>query len=188
MGWFSKKPSEAKIVGTEAGKTAKTQVLMPFALTSVLDGGEFNPPSGFFSDPYVVGFLQGMIITLADVGSARRRKVWSETEKQELMLAAIEAIVGPSDMREFIAQPRRYKDNQEYKDAYVSANTYVKAIYASKTLTADNPVVIEATKLIEERKSFLVESFPEGGEKEFFIWAVPQVSIERHIQTTYLSD
>jgi hypothetical protein len=132
MGWFGKAPSEAKIVGIEAGQTAKAQIMMPFSLTSFIEAGDFFPPLGFFSNPYVVGFLQGMITTLADVGSARRRKGWSETEKQELMLAAIEAIVGPSNLREFVAQPRKCKDTQEYKNSYFAANTYIKAIYAIK--------------------------------------------------------
>lgn len=188
MGWFSRKQSEAKIVGAEAGQTAKAQIVIPFNLTKFFEGGKFSPPLGFFRDPYVVGFLHSMVTTLGDVGSAKRRKRWSETEKQELMLAAVEAIVGPSEIRGFIAQPRKHQDTQDYKDACLAANTFIKAIYAYKALTADNPVVVEATKLIEERKGFLVEMFPEGGDKEFLIWAVPEVSITRHIEETYLSD
>lgn len=188
MGWFSRKKSEAKIVGAKAGQTAKAQIVRPFNLTKFFEGGEFSPPLGFFHDPYVVGFLQSMITTLGDVGSAQRGKSWSETEKQELMLAAIEAIVAPSEIREFIAQPRKHQDTQDYKDAYLAANTYVKAIYAYNVLTTDNPVVVEATKLVEERKGFLVEMFPEGGDKEFLVWAVPEVSIMRHIEETYLNN
>jgi len=188
MGWFSGKKSQATSAGIEAGQTARAQIVMGFILSEYMENGKFVPPAGLFGDPYVVGFLHGMIVTLADVGSAKLGKSWSIIEQQQFMLAAIEEIVGASEVREFVALPRKYKDTLEYKNAYFAANTYIKAIYAGGALTASNSVVIEATKLIEERRGFLKETFPERDDRGYLVWAIPEVSIERHIRATYLNN
>lgn len=186
MGWFSKKPSEAKLQGAEAGQLAKLQVCEEFILTEYYSNGIFNPPPGFFKDPYIVGFLHGYTVTMADVSSARRRKEWTQQEATEFMISAMEKIVGPQNLNSFIGEPRKCQNLEEYKDAYFAANTLIKSIFASSALTEENTLVREANNLIEERRQFLSETFSNSPKGEILAWGIKEISIKRHIQSVYL--
>lgn len=187
MGWFSKRRSEAKAQGSEAGQLARELIYGEFALTQFYTEGKFFQPDGFFSDPYVVGFLHGYLVTMADVCSARRGKHWTQQEGTEFMLSAMEEIVGSEQMMAFVGEPRRCKDNEKYKESYFAANTLIKAIFATSSLTSENHLVKEANTLINERGNFLVEMFPEPRNGDFLAWAVTEISIRRHIQSVYLT-
>lgn len=188
MGCFSKKASEAKVQGSEAGQLARDLLHGEFMLTSFYDDGKFSQPIGFFQDPYVVGFLHGYIVAMADVCSARRGRHWTQKEATEFILSGMEAAVGSKQMVEFIEEPRKCKDNQDYKDAYLAANTCIKAIFATPALSDDNHLVVEAKNLIEERKSFLAEFFPNPRRGDLLAWAIQEISIKKHIKSTYLAD
>lgn len=186
MGWFRKKINQANILGVEAGQLAKSQIHQEFSLNNLQDNEVFNPPSGFFKDPYIVGFVHGYIATMADVGSAKRGKRWNEQEAREFMLSAMEEVVGPQELKSFIGEPRRCQNIKEYKEAYFSANTLIKAIFSPLGLTDENPLVREANKVVEERKQFLLEMFPNLRKGEILAWGIKEISISRHIQAVYL--
>ena len=188
MGWFSKKISDAEILGSDAGQLARTSVLGEFALTEYHSGGKFTQPSGFFRDPYIVGFLHGYLVTMADVGSATRKKRWTQEEASEFMISAMEAAVGSENVYDFISETRKCKDSVKYKDAYFSANTLIKAIFANGALANDNSLVCEAKILVEERKMFLAEIIPNAGKIDFLSWAIQEISINRHIRLSYLEN
>lgn len=188
MGWFSKKVSHAKILGSEAGQLVRTQIQEEFKLTEFCSNGEFSEPTGFFRDPYVVGFVHGYLVTMADVGSAKRGKHWTEGEKTEFMVSATEEVVGSEGLRAFIGLPRKYNDHEGYKDAYLAANTLIKSIFARAALTDVNHFVSEANILIKERKESLNELLPTAREGDFLTWAVQEISINRHIRSVYLGN
>lgn len=187
FGWFNRNPSEAKTKGSEAGRLARNQVEGEFVISDYVENGEFTHPTGFFSDPYIVGFIHGYIIILADVSSAARGKMWTQNEANEFVLSAVEAAVGSDNVGEFIKGPRKYKDSSEYNSAYLAANTMVKALYASSALDSENVFVKEANSLIEERKEYVAETFPKSRKGEVIAWAVKEITIKRHIHQRYLS-
>lgn len=187
FGWFSKKPSEAKAKGSEAGRFVRAQIEGEFVLSDYIENGELSHPTGFLSDPYIVGFIHGYIIILADVSSAARGKTWSQSEANEFVLSAVETAVGSGSVGEFIKGPRKYKDSSEYNSAYLAANTMVKALYASSALDGDNVLVKKANSLIEDRKEYVAEAFPKSRKGEVIAWAVKEITIKQHIHQRYLS-
>lgn len=187
LGWFSRKPSEAKSKGSEAGRLVRNQIAGEFVFSDYIENGKFSYPPGFLSDPYIVGFIHGYIIILADVSSAARGKMWSKNEANEFVLSAVEAAVGSDSVGEFIKGPRKYKDSSEYNSAYLAANTMVKALYASSALDSENALVKEANSLIEERKEYVSEAFPESRKGEIIAWAIKEITIKQHIHQRYPS-
>lgn len=187
MGWFSKKTSEAKVQGSESGRLARELINGEFMLTPFYGDGKFSHPDGFYQDPYVVGFLHGYLVAMADICSAKRGKHWTQQEATEFMLSAMEEAVGSKNLREFIGEPRRCQSIKEYKDAYFAANTLLKALFATSSIVLEkNSLIFEANKLIEKRKKFLEEMFPNPRKGDLLGWAVKEISITEHIKSTYL--
>ena len=188
MGWFSKKPSQAKMIGTEAGQTARAQVFIPIDLGKLFSGQ--STPEGLFEDPYVVGFLMGMVYALGDRATGRRGKSFSETEKPEFMLASIEAIVGFESRAEFISMVKKSSSSEQYEEGRSSSRALIIATYAYPAVLEEHKagraaVVHDALKEIERRKGFLLESYPDWRDKELLMWAIPEVSINRHLSAQY---
>ena len=184
MGWFSKKPSQAALIGTDAGETARAQLFIPINLS--------NPftPEGLLEDPYVVGFLMGMVYGLADFATARRGKSFSETEKNEFLMAAIEAIVGHERSAGYVSVVRKSNFSKEYEEGRSSGRALILATYAYPALLEEQKagradVVQGALKEIEERRDFVLEVNPDWGDKELLMWAIPEVSINRHLSAKY---
>lgn len=110
LGWFSKKPSEAKVKGSEAGLLVLNQIQSEFTFSSYMENGNFRHPPGFLADPYIVGFIHGYIIVLADVSSAARGRTWLQNEANEFFLSAVESALGADNISDFIKKPREYRN------------------------------------------------------------------------------
>lgn len=186
MGWFSRKPSEAKAKGSEAGLLVRNQIQSEFTLSPYVENGNFTHPPGFLVDPYIVGFIHGYITILADVSSAARGKRWLQNEANEFVFSAMEATLGASNISDFIQRPREYRNNDNYNSGYFAANTMVKALYASSALDSEIPVVREANKLIEERANYVAEFFSSSQKGEILSWAIKELTIKHHIEKNYL--
>lgn len=186
MGWFSKKPSEAKVKGSEAGLLVLNQIQSEFTFSSYMENGNFRHPPGFLVDPYIVGFIHGYIIVLADVSSAARGRTWLQNEANEFVLSAVESALGADNINDFIKKPREYRNEEDYKSGYLAANTLIKALYAPSALDPEMPVVKEANKLIEERKESFTEFFSKSNTGEILAWAIKEITIKLHIEKKYL--
>ncbi|WP_435230648.1 hypothetical protein ACMAZE_01265 [Pseudopelagicola sp. nBUS_20] len=188
MGWFSKKPSQATIIGKEAGKTARAQVLIPINASIAFSGK--SPPVDLFYDTYVCGFLMGMIYALADLSTARRGKLFSGSEKLEFMMAAIESIVGRERNARYISDLRTTSSSEDYEQGRSAGRALLLATYAYPALLEEfkagkASIVHDALKVIEERQGFLHDIYPDWGDKEKLIWGIPEVSINRHVAEKY---
>lgn len=186
MGWFSKKPSEAKVKGSEAGLLVLNQIQSEFTFSSHMENGNFRHPPGFLVDPYIVGFIHGYIIVLADVSSAARGRAWLQNEANEFVLSAVESALGANNISEFIKKPREYKNKDDYNFGYLAANTLVKALYAPSALDPEMPIIKEANKLVEERKDSVADLFSKSNNGEILAWAIKETTIKRHIEKNYL--
>ena len=151
MGIFSKirKPSIAERLGKEAGELAFNQVKIPFALTDYLNDVVFNPPKGFFDDLYIKGYCTSFITSMADVGSAKRGRHWSQTEKQSFIISAFTSLVGVSNISSFMSGARENSLDANHQLGSLHANTQIKLLFAKNSLDLTEAIFADAIELSE---------------------------------------
>jgi hypothetical protein len=105
-------------------------------------------------------------------------------------MAAIKAIVGLERSVGYVSVVRTSSSSKQYEEGRSSGRALILATYAYRALLEEHKagradVVQCALKKIEDRRDFVLEVYPDWGDKELLMWAIPEVSINRYLSTKY---
>ena len=178
--------------GEELGESGLTMIKQCFDGSQYLNGEIFSPPSNFFDDLYIRGFLTswiGYLIEFAFGGSS-----WSSQKKGECSIAAMMIIDPSSALKNHhlsLADPailRSVADSKDFQNGQNGAISLVGTVYKRLPEDDPDPVLKEAKSLAETLSKNQQALGMSMGEGSALGAALVMVTIRRHIRDNWLLD
>ena len=179
---------------TEAAVAIENTFRPHFVMTEYLDKGEFNPPSGFYRDPYILSF----VVNLANFFrvSLLKGKNWSDAKKGDYIIFILNYLDKDmkdnivADFGQFLIENRFHPETVRGSD---DAGSLFGAMFGLLPEDDDNIIVVEARKLaddfqtnIEQTNQLIGE--PNVGKNVGLMAAIDHLTIKKHIHENYLNE
>ena len=174
--------------GREAGNTALNIIIKKsFIGTKYFDDVTFSPPSNFYEDKYIRGFITNYLDLLRMF--AFNGKGWSVTKKGEFLLEAFN-IIDPTntlknkhmEMAMDINIALEFRDNVKSRQGYEDSTSFVAIAYNKLKPDDPDPIIVEARKLAPKLAEQNENLGVTGNENEHLATAIYMLTFYKYVR------
>ncbi len=193
-----KRRADPSTLGREVGGMAKHQLSLPFLLTSCVRNGQFQPPEGFFFDPYVAGFCISFVNTMRlELFENRTR---AEKSRNAFILSALMVVDPNLTIRNWsdswVKKSRGLQTDDNYSRGLNHASAVALALIGRIDQNSAHPLIVEARKLAPSfagllgdistlmRQPLTKNQIGASGDTAF-LTALHELTIGKHMRDSY---